>query len=387
MHRKSTSRSFFYRDGSGFPAVLVASLALILMGAEPPQQENNEGRPLGGAEFKPDYLAALTITAPCTPRIGPWSSLASVYAGASLDVPVWDLRGIFSTRSGRINAGAGMLFMAGMGPPTTAPLMELAALQTAEQRDCWELINTDEVRPIAKYFLTPGFIRDRTGIYTGTPEYEAYWQILVQAHYTSAEGFAKVARRDVTYVHLFNEPELYRGEVVHVSGRLIKLRRFEPPMEARAAGVSHLYEGWIMTDAYGENPVCIAFTDLPPGLTVDNDRKYNDLVRFDGYFYKRCRYKAYDSKKPNEYRDAPMVIGHTLTGRFNNSVANDETEEWQHNLIWVFLEVVGGAVLGLIVLTLWFRYHDRRIRHRISASRNAEFVPPSEEVVETEPRP
>jgi hypothetical protein len=331
------------------------------------------------AEVKPEHLAALTITAPCLPGIGPWSVLADVYTGASLDVPVWELRGIFSTKPGRTNVGASMLFMAGFGPPATTPLSELVMLQAGEHRDCWVLINTDEVRPIPNYFLTPGFIRDRDGIYTAVPEYEAYWQCLVQAHYTSAKAFAKAARRDVTYFHLFNEPERYRGEVVHVSGRLIRLLDFTPPDEARAAGVSHLYEGWIMTDAFGENPVCVAFTDLPLGLTVDNRRKYNDSVGFDGYFYKRYRYKAGDSKKANEYRDAPLLIGHTLTGRFAASPANDESEGWEHNLIWLFLEVVGGAVAGLIVLTLWFRYHDRRVRHRIHTSRNAEFVPPSED--------
>jgi hypothetical protein len=380
MNRKSSSRSFFYRDGRGFPAVLVASLALIITGAGPPQQDVGERGSLGAADFKPEHLAALTVTAPCTARIGPWSALSAVYAGASLDVPVWDLRGTFSTKPGRISVGAGMVFMTATGPPATAPLVELAVLQAGEHRECWELINTDEVRPIAKYFLTPGFIRDRTGIYNGSPECEAYWNFLVQAHYTSAKAFAKAARRDVTYVHLFNEPEQYRGDVIRVSGRLIKLSRFDPPMEARAAGVSDLYEGWIMTDAFGENPVCIAFTDLPTGLTVDSQRKYNDAVSFDGYFYKRYRYKAYDNKKANEYRDAPLLIGRSPTGRFGASVANnEESDGWEHNLIWLFLEVVGGAVLGLILLTLWFRYHDRRVRHRISASRKAEFVPPSEE--------
>jgi hypothetical protein len=334
------------------------------------------------AEFQAEHLAALTIAAPCTPRIGPWSALAAVYAGASLDAPIWDLRGIFSTKMGRTNAGAGMLFLSGFGPPATTPLVELVMLQACEQRECWALINTDEVRPIPNYFLMPGFIRDRTGIYIGTPEYEAYWNFLVQAHYTSAQAFAKAARRDVTYFHLFNEPERYRGQVVHVSGRLIRLLRWEPPMEARAAGLSDFYEGWIMTDAFGENPVCIAFTDLPPGLTLDNQRKYNDPVSFEGYFYKRYRYKAGDSKKANEYRDAPLLIGHTLTGQFRTSPQHPQGDEsWEHDLIWLFLEVVGGATLGLILLTVWFRYHDRRIRRRIYASRHAEFVPPSEETL------
>jgi hypothetical protein len=341
-------------------------------GAEPPF------RPF--IEFKSEYLAALTLTAPCSPQIGPLAALSAVYAGASLDSPVWDLRGVFSTKAGRINAGTTLLVLTGFGPSATTPLSELVMLQAAEERDCWTLINTDELRPFPDYFLAPGFIRDRRPIPVGVPEYEAFWQTLVLAHYTSAKAFAGSARRDVTYANLFNEPEQYRGQVVHVSGRLIRLLAFPALDEARAAGLGTFYEGWIMTDAYGENPMCLVFTDLPDELQVDNERKYNDEVSFDGYFYKRYRYKAVDSKKPNEYRDAPMLIGHTLH-RFNKATVaeNTESDNWGHSLIWVFLGVVGGAVVGVIGLTFWFRYHDSRVRHRLRASRNMGFVPPSEE--------
>lgn len=381
MIRQSSAPWFLFRVRRTVLCVLVALLFPVFAFAATPEQEKSESRSLTPVEFKPEHLATLTITAPCTPRIGHWSSLAAVYTGASLDVPVWDLRGIFSTKPGRINVGASLLFLTGIGPPATTPLMELVMLQAGAYRDCWELINTDEVRPIPKYFLTPGFIRDRDDLHNGAPEYEAFWQILVQAHYTSTKAFAQAARRDVTYVHLFNEPEHYRGEVVHLSGRLIRLRGFAAPAEARAAGVANLYEAWIMTDAYGENPVCFTFTDLPDSLKVDNQRRYNEEVGFDGYFYKRYRYKAADSKKANEFRDAPLLIGHSLMGRFETKAASDEAESWGHNLIWVFMGVVGGALLGVIALTGWFRYHDRRIRHRIRASRKADFVPPSEETL------
>jgi hypothetical protein len=103
-------------------------------------------------------------------------------------------------------------------------------------------------------------------------------------------------------------------------------------------------------------------------------------VSCDGYFYKRYRYKAADTKKPNEFRDAPLLIGHTLTGRFETrGGASEEAEVWGHNLIWFFLGVVGGALVGVIALTGWFRYHDRRVRHRLRASRHADFVPPFEQ--------
>jgi hypothetical protein len=365
------------------PCGLIAFLLPVLTLAAPPEQEISDRSPLAPLEVKAEHLATLSITAPCTPQVGPWSALGAVYTGASLEPPVWDLRGIFSTKPGRIHVGASSLYLTGFGPSTTTPLMELVVLQAGEHRDCWHLIDTDKLRPFPRYFLTPGIIRDRDDIHNGTPEVEAFWQVLVQAHFTSTQAFAKAARRDVTYVHLFNEPEIYRGEVVHLSGRLLRLRQFKAPDEARAAGVAHLYEAWIMTDQNGENPICFAFTDLPAGLKVDNERKYNDPVGCDGYFYKRFRYKAADSKKPNEFRDAPLLIGHSLTGRFSRQAQSvpDEDEVWGHNLIWVFLSVIGGTLVGVIVVTVWFRYHDRRVRRRIHASRHAEYVSPSEETV------
>ena len=273
MRRHVTSRSLFFWNFWVVLAVLVASLLSISGFAAPP--DNAKAQPaippvlppfVPPVEIRPPHLAALTLTAPCTPRIGSWSALSVVYAGASLEEPVWGLRGIFSTKPGRINAGASLLFLSGFGPPATTPLTELTMLQGGDQRDCWELINTNEVRPFPEFFLAPGIIHDRTdnGV-IGQPEYEAFWRVLVQSHYTSAKAFARSARHDVTYANLFNEPEHYRGQVVHLSGRMVRLQAWPAPDEARAAGVGVLYEAWIMTDAYGENPVCVGLHRFAAG--------------------------------------------------------------------------------------------------------------------------
>jgi hypothetical protein len=375
--RQPASRTCISR---GRQTVLCVLTALLAVAAAPP--EKAEDGPAGGLfqpEIKPEYVAILTTGASLAPHTGPFSALTDLYAGTTPEMPVWSLSGPFTTKPGRIQVGASSLVLGGFHP-VASPLVELAFLQAGEDRDCWALINTEEVRPFPNLLLQPGRIRDRHGLFNGDPEIEDYAEVLALAHFTSAAAFTRAARHDVTYAHLFNEPEHYRGQVIHITGRLVKVARFDPPPEARGRGVSDLYEAWIMTDAYGENPACIAFTDLPPGLKVDAARKYNIDVRFDGYFYKRYRYKAYDSKKANEFRDAPLLIGHTLDGKFGPG-AEDETasESWGQNLIWVFLSVVGGALLGVVALTCWFRYHDRRIRHRLQATRHTEFVPPTEE--------
>jgi hypothetical protein len=378
-HRQPTS-GVFRLWGRWAALGVLAALAVPAALAAPPQKDGDEpvNPPLFvPTEIKPIHLAALVFTAPSTPHVGPWSAAADLYAGAHPDAQVWSLRGAFSSRPGRIQAGASSLFLAGFGP--NAGLTELAMLQAGDARDCWTLINTDELRPFPQFFLKQGLIRDRKDISNGDLEIGAYCQILALAHFTSAKAFAKAARHDVTYAHLFNEPEHYRGQVVHVTGRLVRLRRFDPPDEARGAGVGDLYEGWIMTDRYGENPACVVFTDLPAGLKIGDDRRRSiEGVRFDGYFYKRYRYKAYDSKKHNEFRDAPLLIGHTLSGPFGPAaVAEEAPDDWGKNLMWAFLSVVGGALVGVIGLTCWFRYHDRRVRRRLSASRDTDFVPPA----------
>lgn len=267
MRRQVPSRSFLSRDCGAVLAVLVTFLlAIFASAADPDNAKAQPAVPSAGplvvpfVECKPEQLAALTLAAPCTPRTASWSALSTIYTGASLDEPAWSLRGVFSTRPGRINAGTSLLFLTGFGPPAATPLTELSMLLACQQRDCWVLLNTNELRPFPEFFLTPGFIRDRRGIFVGEPEYEAFWQVLVQAHYTSAKAFATSARRDVTYAHLFREPERYRGQVVHLSGRLVRLQRWTAPDEARAAGVANLYEAWIMTDAYGENPACFVLS-------------------------------------------------------------------------------------------------------------------------------
>jgi hypothetical protein len=391
------SRSLIFR---GRPAVLfflTALLATVVASAAPP--EKGKAKPADSPQpplFHPidvptgPTAAALTVGVSFAPRSGPWSAVSALYAGTHPDAQVWDLRGPLSTKPGRIQIGAGTLFLNGFALAAGAPLVELATLQAGEHMKCWDLIDTDQVRPFPELFLEPGRIRDRRGIFNGDSEIDDYAKVLVLAHYTSAKAFAQAARHDLTYAHLFNEPERYRGQVVHLEGRLLKLHRFDPPDEARGEGVSDLYEGWIMTDEYGENPACIVFTDLPRGLKIGGDRRLNIPVGFDGYFYKRYRYKAYDTKKAHEFRDAPLVIGHSPTGRFGTNAENDgagagdATDDWGYKVMWVFLGVVGSALLGVIGLTYWFRRTDRLIRRRISASRHTGFVLPSS-IVDREP--
>jgi hypothetical protein len=217
-------------------------------------------------------------------------------------------------------------------------------------------------------------------------EFEAYCYLLTRAHELSIAVLRKKARRDVTYAHMFEEPAKYRGEVVHVEGRLKRVRKFDAPRLVQKDGVPVLYEGWLFDKVYFANPICIVFTDKPDWLEVNE--RMDEQVQFDGYFFKKYRYetaeveKGKDGRPRQVTRDAPLLIGHTVYREGGD--ASDESPSpltgstlvlWLIGLTVVTIGLVGG-------LAWWFRRGDRAVQSRLAAVRYPGFVePPPEEGV------
>lgn len=228
-----------------------------------------------------------------------------------------------------------------------------------------------------------GRVEDRTRIddwYRNNPseEAKAYCQALIAANQTSAQAFANSARHDVTFAHLFEEPEKYRGQVVHFEGRVRRVRRFDPPKEIKGDvfGINNLYEAWIFDpEIHGANPVCLVFTQLPPGVPVKEDMEIP--VAFDAYFFKRYRYKAKDG-----VHDCPLFIGHTLTVRKVPPAASDgvirSISSFTTSLVIAVLLMFLGTVGLAVLLSWWYRRGDRRI-HRILADAHAPSFPDAPE--------
>jgi hypothetical protein len=208
-------------------------------------------------------------------------------------------------------------------------------------------------------------------------ENQAYSYVLYVASKTSLPAFAKSAKDNngLTYVHLFNEPSKYRGEVVHVEGRLKRLLKIDSPADARQAGVENLYEGWMFSDLYGANPTCLLFTELPPGVKPGETVEYR--IAFDGYFFKRYRYKAADNYKANEFRDAPLLIGKSFV--LTEPIAVAAEAGWAESLVPVFVALLGGTLALIAGTTWWFRRSDKQVRSRLEGARAVTFVEPTEQ--------
>jgi hypothetical protein len=206
-------------------------------------------------------------------------------------------------------------------------------------------------------------------------EIEVYCEALEKAYRFKAPSFASAVRSNLnlTPAHLMQEPRKYRGEVVHVEGHIRRVRRFDPPMMAAQAGVRDLYEGWLFDKAYGANPICIVFTELPEGLSIAE--KMDQPVTFDGYFFKRYRYQAADGKA--EGREAPLLIGNTpLLTAAPVAAASPADSGWSTSLLVGFMVLVLGSAGLVLWLIWWFHKGDRQVRSRIASATAPTFVDP-----------
>ncbi len=191
-------------------------------------------------------------------------------------------------------------------------------------------------------------------------EFLAYCDALVTA---SQADLATGARRDLTFAHLYEQPGVYRGEVVHVEGSLARLRRFEAPSYVWSQGVRELYEGWVFdARTYGANAMAIVFTELPGGLELAE--RMDRRVAFDGYFFKRYRYAAGDGR-----RDAPLLIGRRPI-LLDDRPAAAQGRGVSKAMLWSSGVILGTLAAALCGLAWWFRRGDRRVRECLQRKRS-----------------
>lgn len=360
---------------------VVACLAALALAAPavavaPPPAAPVEEAPGPGPLFAPNefhtdplHMAMTVLGAPGAPRTGLLASVAALYAGEQ--TKAWNLEGALTNRYSRVSLAAATL----VSNATASPLTKLATLKYGEQLDCWTMLDTDRFRALPPEWLAA--VTDGPGISVGGLEAEMYARVLVRAYYTSPRAFAKAARRDVTYTHVMTEPERYRGTVVRVEGRLLRINRYAPPPEAEAAGLSELYEAWVFNEQLGANPYCLVFSAWPKGLSTDllGQPKIQQPIRvaFDGFFFKSYNYKSKD--RSGTRRDAPLVVGHTLIVESTGDEAPPSSSTGFYLLLYLFVGVVISLIFGIFGLTYWYRQSDRRLQKRLQA-RMPEFVLP-----------
>lgn len=217
-----------------------------------------------------------------------------------------------------------------------------------------------------------GGIEDRKPVLgpdTNAYELQAYCYVLEHARDVPADKLKKAARRDVTFSMLWNDSPKYRGDLLHIEGRLSRLTPYDAPRRmSREAGIPTIYEGWIFAED-SDNPYCVVFTDLPAGVTPGDKISY--YIRCDAYYFKLFGYQ--DKKK--QWRATPVLLGRTFT---LEGIAPMEKES-----VWSGLSqsyIYAGILMFLVLVVLlgslnwWFRRGDRDTRRQLEAVRPVEFI-------------
>src|SRR5262249_4047381 len=174
---------------------------------------------------------------------------------------------------------------------------QLAYMRLGEEHHLWALGVGDRAIPLLPALLAK--VRDHRPIANGLDpavddagELTAYVDAVAKASLSPVDAIANGARHDVSRTNLLAQPHLFRGEVLHLEGKLRLIEKLPAPLVVSYLGVHELYEAWVFEQGYGANPSCLLLTELPDGLTPGPQ---NDVpVSFDGYFFKIYRYKSRD---------------------------------------------------------------------------------------------
>ena len=141
-----------------------------------------------------------------------------------------------------------------------------------------------------------------------------------------------------------------------------------------------MYEAVIFDDASGGNPYIVFVMEPPDGVPLN--QKLNDTAVFDGYFYKKWRYKALDTPEPGKYREAPLLIGRSLKVRHGTAAPamTDASSEWLLTAVALGIGVLTVGVGAMFVMAFWLRRGDARVQDKLHAMRTQTFeLPPPDE--------
>src|SRR5258708_24628470 len=239
----------------------------------------------------------------------------------------------------------------------------IAYMKFGETRSLWVLGVGDRAIPLIPAFLAK--VRDHRALANGLDpqgddagELTAYADALAKANLSPVDAIANGARRDVSRTNLLSDPHRFRGEVIHLEGRLRLVEKLPAPLLVSYLGINEVYEAWIFEQGYGANATCLLLTELPKGLMPGPQ---NDVpVAFDGYFFKIYRYKSRDRSKASQEREAPLCIGRTLTLlKRAPQVPSHETPPFamSSSLLGGFVGFILCSICLPLAATLRFQHH------------------------------
>lgn len=134
-------------------------------------------------------------------------------------------------------------------------------------------------------------------------EAEAWFHLLDIASKTPQETLEAASRGRVTFLQLFRQPEIYRAELVTITGTVHRIVPQEiPPNYVDLSG--EYYQVWLQPEN-SAHPVVVYALSLPEGLAIADEM--NEPAEVTGFFFKVWAYAAKE-----EPRTAPILLAKTL---------------------------------------------------------------------------
>jgi hypothetical protein len=206
-------------------------------------------------------------------------------------------------------------------------------------------------------------------------EYAAYNYVLTFARQFSVAELESAARRDVTFRDLFNPVRKdFKLELVYFEGRLKRLRSIGPTRQLKEAGIDTLYEAWLFPKNQ-VNPICVLVTELPPGLTPQEDLKRDTMnvpVGVAGYSFKLMTYESTEPSAKDasrgKLRQAPLLMGRSFT--VLPETGRNPSDDWYGTFLPGVIGVGGFIAAVCIGLALWYRRGDRGVKAVFEARRS-----------------
>ncbi|MCI0380373.1 MAG: hypothetical protein L0215_22540 [Gemmataceae bacterium] len=189
--------------------------------------------------------------------------------------------------------------------------------------------------------------------------YKSFNDAVIKSFRIPLDAFTKSAQENshVTFAHLWNKPDDYRGKVVALEGRLVRVRRWEATQEAQAEGVKYVYEGWVFGPTRGSHPYWIVFTVLPDGLK--ESEKMDRYVTFYGYFLKNVKYKSESGE-----RDTPLLVGPTVILTKAPDTGASSTA-FPIEMLFGAVGLIAVVTIGFLILSWYLRRGDRALDRKL----------------------
>lgn len=132
-------------------------------------------------------------------------------------------------------------------------------------------------------------------------ETPAYKILAERARNATPETLENVARRDVVFSQLVEDPARYRGIPIQIVGTVRRVLSQEAT-DSKVFPKGRFYEGFVFTPDSQSYPYGIVFENPPRDLLIGDN--INQRIIFNGYFFKLNAYRAAD-----KLRFMPMLVG------------------------------------------------------------------------------